>query len=94
MTYSDRARHLEGVRALRQQRRARRAWLVAEFGSCGIVVCYRCDVPLLAQGPDAFEVDRIVPGCRGGTYARGNIRPVCPPCNIETGNGVRDGLIL
>jgi hypothetical protein len=82
------------TRGSAEQRRARRAWLVAEFGSCGIVTCYRCDVPLLAQSPDAFEVDRIVPGCRGGTYARGNIRPVCPPCNIETGNAVRDGIIV
>jgi hypothetical protein len=82
------------TRGSAEQRRARRAWLVAEFGTCGIVVCHRCDVPLLAQGPDAFEVDRIVPGCRGGTYARGNIRPVCPPCNIETGNAVRDGIIV
>ena len=40
--------------------RARRAYLVAAFGNDGIVTCYRCDVPLLPEGPDAFEVDRIV----------------------------------
>lgn len=91
---TDRGTSNTNARGSAAQRRARRAWIVVTFGNDGIVTCYRCDVPLLAEGPDAFEVDRIVPGCLGGTYARSNIRPVCPPCNIETGNGVRDGLIL
>lgn len=73
-------------------RRIRRAWLVATFGwpALGLVLCYRCSVPLL-QDPDpeapgqSVTVDRIVPGVLGGRYVRGNIRPACGPCNSETG---------
>lgn len=48
--------------------------------------CYRCGVLLVA---DTVTVDRIIPGCRGGTYRRNNIRPACGPCNSETGGGLR-----
>lgn len=54
--------------------------------------CYRCGVLLVdLLGPDGWAasytvtVDRIVPGCKGGTYRRNNIRPACGPCNSETG---------
>lgn len=47
-----------------------------------LTVCYLCAVPLLFED---LTVDRIVPGCRGGTYRRENIRPACGPCNSETG---------
>lgn len=36
-----------------------------------------------------LSVDRIKPGCQGGTYRRDNIRPACGPCNSETGGSVR-----
>lgn len=41
--------------------------------------------------PDArpLTVDRIIPGCQGGTYRRNNIRPACGSCNSETGGGTR-----
>lgn len=45
--------------------------------------CYRCGCLLTL---DTLEVDRIIPGCLGGTYRRNNIRPVCGPCNRHTGN--------
>lgn len=32
-----------------------------------------------------LTVDRIIPGCQGGTYRRNNIRPACGLCNSETG---------
>lgn len=48
--------------------------------------CYRCGVLLTA---DTLTVDRIKPGCKGGTYRRSNIRPACGPCNSETGGTVR-----
>lgn len=32
-----------------------------------------------------LTVDRIIPGCKGGTYRRNNIRPACGGCNSETG---------
>lgn len=48
--------------------------------------CYRCGV-LLTE--DTLTVDRIKPGCRGGTYARSNIRPACGTCNSSTGATTR-----
>lgn len=81
-----------------RDRRARRAWLVAVFGwpTLGIVLCWRCGVPLLQdEDPDApgqaVTVDRIVPGCRGGRYTRDNIRPACAPCNTSTGGALGAG---
>lgn len=87
------------------QRRRRREWLVrtyradvdvdlryigiaaAELGE-GIPACrcYRCGTLLTA---DTVTVDRIIPGCQGGTYARNNVRPCCASCNSSTGGGVR-----
>lgn len=67
----------------------------------GFVRCYRCGVLLYNEDdhperPPDFPVersrmplrlttDRIVPGCKGGTYKRPNIRPACGGCNSETG---------
>jgi hypothetical protein len=48
--------------------------------------CYRCGVLLTV---DTVTVDRIKPGCQGGTYRRDNIRPACGPCNSETGGRTR-----
>lgn len=44
--------------------------------------CYRCGGLLTMF---TVTVDRIIPGCQGGTYRRSNIRPACGPCNSETG---------
>lgn len=58
--------------------------------------CYRCgrlliDAPGLngLPSPWTVTVDRIIPGCRGGTYRRNNIRPACRDCNSETGGATR-----
>jgi len=48
--------------------------------------CYRCGILLDA---DTVTVDRIRPGCQGGTYRRTNIRPCCGRCNSETGGSTR-----
>lgn len=48
--------------------------------------CYRCGTLLTL---DTVTVDRIIPGCQGGTYRRTNIRPACSRCNSETGATVR-----
>lgn len=66
------------------QRRARREWLVAEYGwpEAGLVCCWLCGVPMMA---DEFTVDRVLPGIQGGTYAYGNCRPACRPCNLSRG---------
>lgn len=66
-------------------RRARKLWLLETTGDGELTVCYLCNVPLLFED---LTVDRIVPGCRGGTYRRGNIRPACGPCNSETGGAL------
>lgn len=48
--------------------------------------CYRCGQLLTAE---TVTVDRIIPGCQGGTYARNNIRPACGTCNSSTGATTR-----
>lgn len=48
--------------------------------------CYRCGVLLTVE---TVTVDRIVPGCQGGTYRRDNIRPACGTCNSSTGGRTR-----
>lgn len=50
--------------------------------------CYRCGRLLTYE---TLTVDRIRPGCEGGTYRRNNIRPACAEDNSETGGhlGVR-----
>ncbi len=50
--------------------------------------CYRCGFLLTV---DTVTVDRIIPGCKGGTYRRSNIRPACEDCNSETGGGLSKG---
>lgn len=35
-----------------------------------------------------LTIDRIIPGCEGGTYRRNNIRPACGGCNSETGGAL------
>lgn len=86
------------LRGNSEDRRRRRAYLVDAFGwrlpdGTGVVLCYRCDVPMLEQEDpaapgQAVTVDRIVPGCRGGRYTRENIRPACGGCNSETGGAL------
>jgi 5-methylcytosine-specific restriction endonuclease McrA len=48
--------------------------------------CYRCGDLLTFE---LLTVDRIIPGCQGGTYKRSNVRPCCGPCNSETGGATR-----
>lgn len=83
------------ARGNNEDRRRRRAFLVAEFGwpEVGIVLCWRCGVSLLQdEDPDApgqsVTVDRIIPGVHGGRYVRDNIRPACAGCNSETGGAL------
>lgn len=84
-----------------RDRAARRTWLVNTFradvdiGPNGPVEhglgflacrCYRCGVLLTVH---TVTIDRIVPGCQGGTYRRNNIRPACAACNSTTGATTR-----
>jgi 5-methylcytosine-specific restriction endonuclease McrA len=63
-------------------RRARRRYLLETHGDGEKCPCWRCGVML---DDDTVTVDRIIPGCEGGTYRRENIRPACGPCNSVTG---------
>lgn len=77
------------VRGNSRDRAARRAWLVRAYQSdrgAGTCRCYRCGDVLTAE---TVTVDRIIPGCQGGTYRRDNIRPACSGCNSETGGACR-----
>lgn len=42
----------------------------------------------LLRRVEPLTVDRIIPGCKGGTYRRDNIRPACGGCNSETGGAL------
>jgi 5-methylcytosine-specific restriction endonuclease McrA len=72
-------------------RAARRAFLLTSYAANVKVDdlptcrCYRCGI-LLTEA--TITVDRIVPGCLGGTYRRNNIRPACAPCNSSTGGAL------
>lgn len=48
--------------------------------------CYRCGRLLTV---DTVSPDRIIPGCKGGSYRRNNIRPACLPCQSVTGNEIK-----
>jgi hypothetical protein len=87
------------VRGSAEARTRRHAWIVETFSVGGVLLCQRpgCEVPLLEDGPqgERFEVDRWpMTGRQGGGYVRGNIRPICQPCNLELGNAERDGLVV
>lgn len=79
---SSRVRDLRGSNA---DRRARKLWLLQTYGDGELTVCFRCNVPL---DYETVTADRIIPGARGGTYERGNLRPACQPCQTETGNEI------
>lgn len=49
----------------------------------------RIDFPYTMPGmARPLTIDRIIPGCEGGTYRRNNIRPACGPCNSKTGGSL------
>ena len=70
------------------QRRVRKLWLLAEFGDGTTAPCgFGCGTALTFE---TVTVDRFpLPGCRGGRYVRGNIRPACGPCNYGLGGSLR-----
>jgi hypothetical protein len=69
-------------------RRTRKQWLLDTFGDGQEAPCaYGCGARVTLE---TVSVDRYpVPGCRGGRYVRGNIRPACGPCNSRHGGAVR-----
>lgn len=69
-------------------RRARKQWLLDAFGDGRTAACsFGCGTVVDIE---SISVDRYpIPGCQGGTYRRGNIRPACGPCNSRHGGGLR-----
>ena len=65
-----------------------RAMALAEVDLATIVMavdacrCYRCGELLTVE---TVTIDRIVPGCEGGSYEDDNVRPCCGLCNSRTG---------
>lgn len=70
------------------ERRQRKQWLLNVYGNGKSALCsYGCGRRVTFA---TITVDRYpVPGCRGGTYRRGNIRPACGPCNFRHGGAGR-----
>lgn len=66
----------------------RKRWLLTTFGDGTTAPC-ALNVSSDCQGTvtyDTITVDRYpVPGCEGGRYVHGNIRPACAPCNTLDG---------
>ena len=75
-----------------KQRAKRRAWILENFKADTStpekprVRCYRCGIQL---SESTMTIDRITPGCQGGKYVEGNIRPACSNCNSVTGATTR-----
>lgn len=70
-------------------RRARKQWLLDAYGDGTYAPCSFC---ALVLDFGTLTVDRIIPGCQGGTYARSNIRPACLSCNSLDGIALRERL--
>ena len=74
------------VRGSAEQRRRRKQFLLDRDGDGRAVDCHHCAIELTFE---TLTVDRIIPGCRGGTYRRDNIRPSCGFCNSSIGGATR-----
>lgn len=77
------------VRGSAKQRRERKKWLLEKFGNGEYASCMMEQHSASCPGKINFEtmtVDRYpIPGCEGGRYVRGNIRPAWGPCNYADG---------
>ena len=78
---------INDMRGSAKDRKARKLWLLspaAGFGGNGTMVPCAMKIDARCQEIvdfESMEVDRIVPGCFGGRYVRGNVRPSCWICN-------------
>lgn len=83
MSASKRGTSNSNSRGSAKDRRIRKQWLLDFFGDGTHAKCSFC--PTLVDF-DTISVDRYpIPGCEGGTYKRGNIRPACESCNSSDG---------
>lgn len=88
----------QNARGSSKDRRARKIWLLSPAAGHGgdgtsVPCAFRCGARVTIE---TIFVDRIVPGCYGGTYARSNIQPACGPCSHAEGGRlgpIRRGLV-
>lgn len=61
------------------KRENKKRWVLTEFGDGETAPCEGCGTTLTM---DTLTIDRWpMPGKWGGTYRRGNMRPMCERCN-------------
>lgn len=81
-----------------ESRRRRKAWLASPasgFGGDGTSVQCQFDGCETMVTVEDMWVDRYpIPGCAGGRYVRGNIRPSCSACNMSHGGGLGHQMAL
>lgn len=98
------ARVTDGGKGSASDRRRRRQWLCETFGRPAwvsrtavdqplrvtyVVQCWRCSTLLTV---DTVTADRHpIPGWKGGTYRRDNIKPCCLTCNVADGGRMGRG---
>lgn len=63
-------------------RRRRKRFLLDKFGDGETCACSHCPTVLTFE---TVNVDRKIPGWKGGTYRRDNIRPSCADCGSKQG---------
>jgi 5-methylcytosine-specific restriction endonuclease McrA len=64
-------------------RRARKHYLLDEFGNGETCECTFCGTEL---NFDSVTSDRVVTGSNGGSYQRDNLVPACKFCNLSRGD--------
>lgn len=70
------------VRGSAEGRRRRKQALLKRDGNGITAPCWECRVPVTAQ---TMIADRVIPGCRGGTYRLSNLRVHCRICSEAQG---------
>lgn len=68
-----------------KDRRARKHWMLKQWGDGQRCNCVHCGGELTYE---TLTVDRIIPGESGGSYRRENIQPSCMACNRERGSNM------
>lgn len=72
-----------GDRGSAEERRYRKSWLLRRFGNGIEAPCLLRISPMCERKVSwaTMNIDRLICGIAGGTYAHGNIIPACWPCN-------------
>lgn len=75
------------VRGSSYARRKLKQWMLDTFGDGVTAPCSFCGAALTFE---TLTKDRYpIPGCHGGKYVKGNVRPACMKCNASNGATLR-----